>query len=64
VHKSFERLPPPGVQWNAQTLKNVHERAFAETEDAGKWLKIQCHMGVSHMVKHRRFLPSYYYAKN
>jgi hypothetical protein len=26
---------------NAQTLKNVHERAFAETEDAGKWLKIQ-----------------------
>jgi hypothetical protein len=25
-------------------LKNVHERAFAETEDAGKWLKIQCHM--------------------
>ena len=24
------------VPRNAQTLKNVHERAFAETEDAGK----------------------------
>ena len=36
VHMSFERLPPSRVQRNAQTLKNVHERAFAETEDAGK----------------------------
>ena len=31
VHMSYER-----VARNAQTLKNVHERAFAETEDAGK----------------------------
>ena len=35
VHMSFERLPPLRVPRNAQTLKNVHERAFAET-DAGK----------------------------
>jgi hypothetical protein len=32
------------VARNAQNMKNVHERAFVETEDAGKWLKIQCHM--------------------
>jgi hypothetical protein len=34
------------VARNAQTLKNVHERMFAEAEDAGKWLNIQwnCHM--------------------
>jgi hypothetical protein len=32
------------VARNAQTLKNVHERMLAETEDAGKWLNIQCHM--------------------
>jgi hypothetical protein len=32
------------VARNAQTLRNVHERMFAEAEDAGKWLKIQCNM--------------------
>jgi hypothetical protein len=33
---SYERVPPGRMPRNAQTLKNVHERAFAETEDAGK----------------------------
>ena len=36
VHMSYERLPATRVARNAQTFKNVHERAFAETEDAGK----------------------------
>ena len=36
VHMSYERVPPGRMPRNAQTLKNVHERAFAETEDAGK----------------------------
>jgi hypothetical protein len=33
---SYERVPAARVARNAHTLKNVHERAFAETEDAGK----------------------------
>ena len=44
VHMSNERVPAARVARNAQTLKNVHERMFAKTEDAGKWLKMQCHM--------------------
>jgi hypothetical protein len=36
VHMSYERVPAARVPRNAQNLKNVHERAFAETEDAGK----------------------------
>jgi hypothetical protein len=36
VHMSYERVPATRVARNAQTLKNVHERVFAETEDAGK----------------------------
>jgi hypothetical protein len=36
VHMSYERVPATRVARNAQTLKNVHERAFAETEDAGR----------------------------
>ena len=36
VHMSYERLPATRVARNAQTFKNVHERAFADTEDAGK----------------------------
>ena len=36
MHMSYERVPPARMPRNAQTLKNVHERAFAETEDAGK----------------------------
>jgi hypothetical protein len=36
LHMSYERVPAARVARNAQTLKNVHERAFAETEDAGK----------------------------
>jgi len=36
VHMSNERVPAVRVARNAQTLKNVHERMFAETEDAGK----------------------------
>jgi hypothetical protein len=36
VHMSYERVPAARVARNAHTLKNVHERAFAETEDAGK----------------------------
>ena len=36
VHMSNERVPAARVARNAQTLKNVHERMFAETEDAGK----------------------------
>ena len=36
VHMSYERVPATRLARNAQTLKNVHERAFAETEDAGK----------------------------
>ena len=35
VHMSYERVPATRVARNAQTLKNVHEGAFAETEDAG-----------------------------
>ena len=35
VHMSYERVPATRLARNAQTLKNVHERAFAETEDAG-----------------------------
>jgi hypothetical protein len=31
-----ERVPAARVARNAQTLKNVHERMFAEAEDAGK----------------------------
>jgi hypothetical protein len=33
---SNERVPAARVARNAQTLKNVHERMLAETEDAGK----------------------------
>ena len=44
VHMSYERVPAARVARNAQNMKNVHERAFVETEDAGKGLKIQCHM--------------------
>ena len=33
LHMSYERIPAARVARNAQTLKNVHERAFAETED-------------------------------
>ena len=40
VHMLNERIPAARVPRNAQTLKNVHERMFAETEDAGKSLKI------------------------
>ena len=36
VHMSYERVPAARVARNAQTLKNIHERVFAETEDAGK----------------------------
>ena len=36
VHMSYERVPATRLARNAQTLKNVHERAFAETEDAGR----------------------------
>jgi hypothetical protein len=36
VHMSNERVPAVRVARNAQTLKNVHERMFSETEDAGK----------------------------
>jgi uncharacterized protein YqfA (UPF0365 family) len=36
VHMSNERVPAVRVARNAQTLKNVHERMFAVTEDAGK----------------------------
>ena len=36
VHMSNERVPAARVARNAQTLKNVHERMLAETEDAGK----------------------------
>jgi hypothetical protein len=36
VHMSNERVPAARVARNAQTLKNVHERMFAETEDEGK----------------------------
>jgi hypothetical protein len=36
VHMSNERVPAARVASNAQTLKNVHERMFAEAEDAGK----------------------------
>ena len=36
VHMSNERVPAARVARNAQTLKNVHERILAETEDAGK----------------------------
>ena len=36
VHMSNERVPAARVARNAQTLKNVHERIFAETENAGK----------------------------
>jgi hypothetical protein len=37
------------VARNAHTLKNVNERMFAETEDAGKWLKNQCNRHI-HVV--------------
>jgi len=33
---SNERVPAARVARNAQTLKNLHERMFAEAEDAGK----------------------------
>jgi hypothetical protein len=33
VHMSYERIPAARVPRNAQPLKNVHETAFAETED-------------------------------
>ena len=36
VHMSNERVPAARVARSAQTLKNVHERMLAETEDAGK----------------------------
>lgn len=36
VHMSNERVLAARVARNAQTLKNVHERILAETEDAGK----------------------------
>ena len=36
VHMSYERVPAARVVRNAQNMKNVHERAFVETEDAGK----------------------------
>jgi hypothetical protein len=36
VHMSNERVPAARVARNAQTLRNVHERMFAEAEDAGK----------------------------
>jgi hypothetical protein len=36
VHMSNERVPAARVARSAQTLKNVHERILAETEDAGK----------------------------
>ena len=36
VHMSYERVPAARVARNAQNMKNVHERAFVETEDAGK----------------------------
>ena len=35
VHMSYERVPATRLARHAQTLKNVHERAFAEAEDAG-----------------------------
>ena len=34
VHMSYERVPPGRMPRNAQIWKNVHEGAFAETEDA------------------------------
>jgi hypothetical protein len=33
---SNERVPAARVARNAQSLKNVYERIFAETGDAGK----------------------------
>jgi hypothetical protein len=36
VHMSYERISAARVPRNAQSLKNVHERIFAETGDAGK----------------------------
>ena len=36
VHMSYERVPATRLARHAQTLKNVHERILAETEDAGK----------------------------
>jgi len=36
VHMPNERVPAARVARNAQTLKNVHDRMFAETKDAGK----------------------------
>ena len=36
VHMSNERVSAARVARNAQTLKNVHERILAETEDAGR----------------------------
>ena len=47
LRMSKERAHAARVASDAQTLKNVHERMFAKTEDSGRWLKIQC---TCHMV--------------